>query len=63
VSGCTVHYVNEDLDAGEIILQKEVPVLPGDTVETLSARLLAEEHTAYVEAVKKLATESVEKVF
>lgn len=54
VSGCTVHYVNEDLDAGEIILQKEVPVLVGDTVETLSARILNEEHAAYVEAVKRL---------
>lgn len=52
-SGCTVHYVNEDLDAGEVILQREVPVLPGDTVETLSARILAEEHGAYVEAVQR----------
>ena len=56
VSGCTVHYVNEDLDAGEVILQREVPVLEGDTVETLSGRILAEEHSAYVEAVRGIAT-------
>ena len=53
-SGCTVHYVNEDLDAGEVILQHEVPVLVGDTVETLSARILVEEHTAYVDAIREL---------
>ena len=56
VTGCTVHYVNEDLDAGEVILQREVPVLPSDTVESLSARILAEEHGAYVEAVRGIAT-------
>ncbi|MEJ7623469.1 MAG: phosphoribosylglycinamide formyltransferase [Pyrinomonadaceae bacterium] len=55
VSGCTVHYVNEDLDAGQIILQEEVPVLAGDTVATLSARILEREHFAYVEAVRRLA--------
>ncbi len=54
-SGCTVHYVNEDLDAGEIILQREVPVLAGDTVDTLSTRILDEEHAAYVEAVGNIA--------
>ena len=54
VSGCTVHYVNEDLDAGEVILQRRVPVLAGDTVATLSTRILDEEHAAYVEAVKQL---------
>lgn len=56
VSGCTVHYVNEDLDAGPIILQREVPVLDGDTPETLAARILEQEHQVYVEAVKRLAT-------
>jgi phosphoribosylglycinamide formyltransferase 1 len=60
VSGCTVHYVNDDLDAGEIILQREVPVLPGDTTETLAARILDEEHRLYVDAVKKIATENTE---
>jgi len=62
VSGCTVHYVNNDLDAGEIILQKEVPVLPDDTPETLAARILDEEHRLYVKAVKRiLATETTER--
>jgi len=51
VSGCTVHYVNEGLDAGEVILQREVPVLPDDTAETLTARVLEQEHRAYVDAV------------
>jgi phosphoribosylglycinamide formyltransferase-1 len=54
VSGCTVHYVNEDLDAGEIVLQREVPVLPSDTPEMLAARILDEEHRLYVEAIKKI---------
>jgi len=53
-SGCTVHYVNEELDAGEIILQTEVPVLDGDTVEALSARILEQEHRLYVDAVKQI---------
>lgn len=53
-SGCTVHYVNEDLDAGEIILQHEVEVKDGDTAETLAARILEQEHKLYVEAVKKI---------
>lgn len=56
-SGCTVHFVNEDLDAGPIILQREVPVLEGDTPESLSARILEQEHGAYVEAVRKLVTD------
>lgn len=55
-SGCTVHYVDELLDHGEVILQREVPVLPDDTPETLSARILEQEHGAYVEAVKKILT-------
>jgi phosphoribosylglycinamide formyltransferase-1 len=56
-SGCTVHFVNEDLDAGEIILQREVEVKKGDTVETLSARILEQEHELYVDAVKKLISD------
>lgn len=56
VSGCTVHFVNEDLDAGPIILQREVQVLDGDTADTLAARILEQEHGAYVEAVIKLVT-------
>lgn len=54
VSGCTVHIVNEDLDAGPIILQREVEVKEGDTVETLSARILEQEHGLYVDAVRKI---------
>lgn len=56
-SGCTVHFVNEDLDAGEIILQREVDVKPGDTVATLSARILVEEHKLYVAAVRSIVRE------
>jgi phosphoribosylglycinamide formyltransferase-1 len=50
-SGCTVHFVDEDLDAGPIILQAVVPVLDDDTTESLSARILAEEHRIYSEAI------------
>ncbi|HQR31234.1 MAG TPA: phosphoribosylglycinamide formyltransferase [Blastocatellia bacterium] len=49
-SGCTVHLVDEELDHGPIVKQSVVPVLPSDTVETLSARILAQEHKAYSEA-------------
>jgi len=50
-SGCTVHFVDEQMDHGPIILQAVVPVYDDDTVETLSARILAEEHRLYVRAV------------
>jgi phosphoribosylglycinamide formyltransferase-1 len=50
-TGCTVHLVDEELDHGPIVKQSVVPVIAGDTVETLSARILAEEHLAYAEAV------------
>jgi phosphoribosylglycinamide formyltransferase-1 len=56
VSGCTVHIVDEFLDAGPIVVQRAVPVQDTDTAETLAARILAEEHAAYVEALQKLAT-------
>ncbi|MBC7899246.1 MAG: phosphoribosylglycinamide formyltransferase [Saprospiraceae bacterium] len=55
VSGCTVHFVDEDLDNGAIILQRTVEVLDDDTAETLSARILEQEHAAYVEAVRRIA--------
>ncbi|HYK05270.1 MAG TPA: phosphoribosylglycinamide formyltransferase [Thermoanaerobaculia bacterium] len=55
VSGCTVHFVDEHLDAGPIIVQRTVRVEDGDTAETLSARILVEEHGAYVEALGVLA--------
>ena len=50
-SGCTVHFVDETLDGGPIIAQNEVPVRQSDTVETLSARILEQEHKLYPEAV------------
>jgi len=50
-SGCTVHFVDENLDAGPIILQSAVPILDADTVDSLSARILKEEHRLYTEAV------------
>lgn len=56
ISGCTVHFVDEDLDAGPIILQKAVEVRNDDTAESLAARILDEEHGAYVEAVKLIAS-------
>lgn len=51
VSGCTVHFVDGGMDTGPIILQKTVPVYDNDTEDTLSARILEQEHTAYSEAV------------
>ena len=54
VSGCTVHFVDEHLDHGPIVVQRAVPVLPGDTVESLSARVLVQEHVAYSEAIAKI---------
>jgi phosphoribosylglycinamide formyltransferase 1 len=52
VTGCTVHFVDEGLDSGPIILQKTLEVKPDDTEDSLSQRLLPLEHSAYVEAVK-----------
>lgn len=52
VSGATVHLVTSDLDAGPIVLQAAVPVLDDDTVDTLSARILIEEHKLYPEAIR-----------
>ena len=51
-AGCTVHFVDENLDAGPIVLQATVPVRDGDTEETLSSRILQEEHRIYAEAVR-----------
>jgi phosphoribosylglycinamide formyltransferase-1 len=50
-SGCTVHFVTEDVDAGAIVTQAAVPVLDDDTPETLAARILKEEHRIYTEAI------------
>ena len=51
-AGCTVHFVDENLDAGPIVLQAAVPVRDDDTEETLSSRILVEEHRIYTEAVR-----------
>jgi phosphoribosylglycinamide formyltransferase-1 len=55
VSGCTVHFVDEHLDHGAIVLQNTVPVLPSDDEPALSARILAQEHVAYSEAIALVA--------
>lgn len=60
VSGCTVHYVDELLDHGPTILQVQVERLDDDTVETLTQRILAEEHRLYIDALKKLAMDARE---
>jgi phosphoribosylglycinamide formyltransferase 1 len=52
ISGCTVHFVDEHLDAGPIILQAAVPVLDHDTEEALAARILEQEHRLYSEAIR-----------
>ncbi len=54
ISGCTVHFVDESLDNGAIILQKAVEVKDDDTPETLSARILEQEHALYVKAISKI---------
>lgn len=59
-SGCTVHFVDEGIDTGPIIIQKVVPVLQDDTEETLSARILEQEHRAYPEAVKLFAEDRLD---
>ncbi len=57
ISGCTVHFVDEQLDAGPIILQAAVPVLDDDTEQTLGARILVEEHRIYSEAIGIILSE------
>jgi phosphoribosylglycinamide formyltransferase 1 len=54
MSGCTVHFVDETLDGGPIIMQRAVPVMDGDTVESLSAKILEQEHKLYPEAVARI---------
>jgi phosphoribosylglycinamide formyltransferase 1 len=57
VSGCTVHFVDEGLDSGPIVAQATVPVLDADTAESLSARILSEEHRLYSEAIALVLSE------
>ena len=59
ITGCTVHFVDENLDAGPVILQAAVPVLDTDTVEILSVRILAEEHRIYSEAINVVLSGSL----
>ncbi|MFN9543667.1 MAG: phosphoribosylglycinamide formyltransferase, partial [Alphaproteobacteria bacterium] len=61
VSGCTVHHVVPDLDAGPSIAQAVVQVLPGDTEESLSARILEAEHQLYPEALRAVLSEASPK--
>ena len=60
VSGCTVHLVDDEVDHGPIVLQATVPVEDGDTVETLSARILEQEHAIYPQALALLASGRLE---
>ncbi|MEP6904275.1 MAG: phosphoribosylglycinamide formyltransferase [Actinomycetota bacterium] len=60
VSGCTVHFVDEDLDHGAIILQKSVEVADDDTAESLSAKILEHEHELYVKALKQIVEGKIE---
>jgi phosphoribosylglycinamide formyltransferase-1 len=55
-TGCTVHFVDHGCDTGPVILQKIIDVLPGDTEESLSSRLLSVEHAALVEAIRRIET-------
>ncbi|HUE04174.1 MAG TPA: phosphoribosylglycinamide formyltransferase [Bryobacteraceae bacterium] len=56
VTGCTVHFVDEYLDAGPILIQAAVPVLDDDTVDTLSARILDQEHRIYSQAIRMVVS-------
>jgi phosphoribosylglycinamide formyltransferase 1 len=62
ITGCTVHFVDEHLDHGAIILQKTVPVLDSDDVHTLSARILEQEHVAYSEAIGLVLSGEIEVI-
>jgi len=55
-TGCTVHFVDDGIDTGPVIVQRKVPVLSNDTVETLMNRIHEQEHLAYPEALQKIAS-------
>jgi len=61
-SGCTVHFVDEGVDTGPILVQKTVKIKNDDTEETLSKRILAKEHKAYPEAVRLIAEKKISVV-
>ena len=56
MTGCTVHFVDEQLDHGAIVLQRAIPVLETDDAHSLAERILAEEHVAYTEAIARVAS-------
>jgi len=56
VAGCTVHFVDEQLDRGVIVLQRAIPVLDSDDADSLAARILAQEHLAYPEAISRVTS-------
>jgi phosphoribosylglycinamide formyltransferase-1 len=60
IAGCTVHFVDEAVDGGVIVLQRTCAVLPDDTEETLAARILEEEHVAYAEAIGRVISGTYE---
>jgi phosphoribosylglycinamide formyltransferase-1 len=60
IAGCTVHFVDEQLDHGPIILQRAIPVLPTDDAHTLAARILEQEHIAYSEAIARVLSGNYE---
>jgi phosphoribosylglycinamide formyltransferase-1 len=62
ISGCTVHFVDEHLDHGDIILQKAVPVLDSDDDHALAARILEQEHVAYSEAIRLVLSDTLKVV-
>ena len=62
IAGCTVHFVDEELDHGPIIVQKAVPVLDGDDEHTLAERILEQEHIAYSEAINLVLNQELEIV-
>ena len=62
LTGCTVHFVDDQLDHGAIILQKAVEVADGDTAESLSAKILKHEHALYIEAIKQIAEGNIKVV-
>ena len=60
VSGVTVHLVDEEYDHGPVVAQTQVPVLPGDTPDTLAARVLEQEHTLYPETIQRIAAGEID---
>lgn len=62
VAGCTVHFVDEAVDHGAIVMQRTVPVLDDDTADSLAARILVEEHIAYPEAIARVVSGKYEFV-